>query len=57
MYTGAVAPSCPGIKYLPDPPSGFMQAFYIYVTDLLETDSLINTIDNFVHFSVITCSF
>ena len=55
MYTGAVAPSCPGIKYLP--PSGFMQAFYIYATDLPETDSLINTIDNFVHFSVIICSF
>ena len=52
MYTGAVAPSCPGIKYLP--PSGFG---YIYVTDLPETDSLINTVDNFVHFSVIICSF
>ena len=55
MYTGAVAPSCPGIKHLP--PSGFMQACYIYVTDLPETDSLINTVDNFVHFSVIICSF
>ena len=37
--------------------SGFMQAFYIYVTDLPETDSLINTVDNFVHFSIIICSF
>ena len=43
-YTGAVAPLCPGIEYLP--PSGFMQAFYIYVVDLPETDSLINTVDN-----------
>ena len=49
--TGAVAPLYLGIKYLP--PSGFMQTFYINVTDLPETDSLINTVDNFVHFSVI----
>ena len=32
------------------PPTGFMQAFYIYVTDLPETDSLINTVGNFVRF-------
>ena len=50
IYTGAVVPSYLGFKY--HPPSGFMQAFYIYVTDLPETDSLINTVDNFVHFSV-----